>query len=93
LQESLQNALKHSGSQRFEVWLRRTSTGIELSVRDWGIGFKPEAAMRGQGLGLTSMRERLRLVHGELTIDSQAGLGTTVRATVTLRPNSKAAQA
>ena len=93
LQESLQNALKHSGSQRFEVWLRRTSTGIELSVRDWGIGFKPEAAMRGQGLGLTSMRERLKLVHGELAIDSQAGLGTTVRATVTLRPNSKAAQA
>jgi signal transduction histidine kinase len=93
LQESLQNALKHSGSQRFEVWLRRTSTGIELSVRDWGIGFKPETAMRGQGLGLTSMRERLKLVHGELAIDSQAGLGTTVRATVTLRRNSKAAQA
>jgi PAS domain S-box-containing protein len=93
LQESLQNALKHSGSQRFEVWLKRTSTGIELSVRDWGVGFKPEAAMRGQGLGLTSMRERLKLVRGELAIDSQAGLGTTVRATVTLRPDSKAARA
>jgi len=93
LQEGLQNAIKHSGSKRFEVWLRRTSTGVELSVRDWGIGFKPSEAMRGQGLGLTSMSERLKLVRGELVIDSEAGLGTTVRATVALRQDSKAAKA
>jgi PAS domain S-box-containing protein len=93
LQEGLQNAIKHSGSKRFEVWLRKTSTEVELSVRDWGIGFKPSEAIRGQGLGLTSMSERLKLVRGELVIDSDTGLGTTVRATVTLRPDSKTAHA
>jgi PAS domain S-box-containing protein len=92
LQESLQNAIKHSGSQRFEVRLKRTSTEVELSVRDWGTGFKLEEAMRKQGLGLTSMRERLKLVRGELVIDSRAGLGTTIRATVTLSSGSKAAR-
>ncbi|MGC1451018.1 MAG: PAS domain S-box protein [Candidatus Sulfotelmatobacter sp.] len=93
LQEGLQNAIKHSGSQFFEVCLKRTSNEIELSVRDWGIGFNPEEAMRGRGLGLTSMRERLKLVDGELSIDSRSQRGTTIRATVALRQDSKAAQA
>jgi PAS domain S-box-containing protein len=93
LQESLQNAIKHSGSPRFEVRLSGTSNEIELSVRDWGIGFNPEDAMRGHGLGLTSMRERLRLVHGELSVDSQPQLGATIRARVALRQDSKAAKA
>jgi PAS domain S-box-containing protein len=93
LQESLQNVIKHSGAQRIEVWLRGASNEIELSVRDAGIGFSPEEAMRGRGLGLTSMRERLKLVHGKLSIDSQTGLGTIVRATVPLNLGSKAAQA
>jgi PAS domain S-box-containing protein len=93
LQESLQNAIKHSGAQRIEAWLRGASNEIELSVRDAGIGFSPEDAMRGRGLGLTSMRERLKLVHGELSIDSQTGLGTVIRATVPLSVSSKAAKA
>ncbi|HKV76966.1 MAG TPA: ABC transporter substrate binding protein [Candidatus Sulfotelmatobacter sp.] len=93
LQEGLQNAIKHSGSQRFEVWLTGASNKIELDVRDAGIGFNPEQAMRGLGLGLTSMRERLKLVHGELSIDSQSGLGTIVRASVPLSSGSKAAYA
>jgi PAS domain S-box-containing protein len=93
LQEGLQNAVKYSGSQRFEVWLRGTSNEIDLGVSDAGIGFNPEEAMRGLGLGLTSMRERLKLVHGKLAIDSQVGLGTMIRATVPLRLRSKAAQA
>ncbi len=93
LQESLQNAIKHSGTQRIEAWLRGASNGIELSVRDAGIGFSPEEAMRGRGLGLTSMRERLKLVHGELSIDSQTGLGTVIRALVPLSSSSRAARA
>jgi len=93
LQESLQNAIKHSGAQRIEAWLSGASNEIELSVRDAGIGFSPEEAIRGRGLGLTSMRERLKLVDGKLSIDSQTGLGTIVRATVPLNRSSKAAQA
>ena len=93
LQEGLQNAIKHSGSQHFEVWLRGTSNEIELRVRDWGIGFEPEEAMKGRGLGLTSMRERLKLVRGKFSIDSQPGLGTIIRVTVSLGSASRAALA
>jgi len=96
LQEGLKNAVKYSGSRHFEVKLSGTPGGVELSVRDAGIGFEPEEeAMKGAGLGLTSMQERLKLVHGELSIESRLGQGTLIRATVPLIAiaGAKAAQA
>lgn len=84
LQEALQNATKHSRSRRFEVSLSCTSNEIHLSVRDSGVGFDPEEAMKGRGLGITSMRERLKLVHGTFSIASQRERGTTVHARVPL---------
>lgn len=82
LQESLQNGVKHSRVQRFEVELVETTDAIDLTVRDAGIGFDPKLAMRGLGLGLTSMRERTKLVNGKLSVASQPGKGTTIRASV-----------
>ncbi len=54
---------------------------IQLLVRDSGAGFDPDN-VNGHGLGLTSMRERLRLVNGHLSIESRPQHGTTVRASV-----------
>src|SRR5262249_47029880 len=82
LQEALQNAIKHSGSQRFQVWLSRASNEILLTVHDSGIGFDPVEAVKGRGLGLTSMKERLKLVDGELSIESQRQAGSTIRVRV-----------
>ena len=93
LQEALQNATKHSGTQRFEVGLTNGSNSIELTVRDWGIGFDPVKAMEKPGLGLTSMNERLKLVDGDLFIDSPRDGGTLVRAKVPLTISSRAAEA
>jgi PAS domain S-box-containing protein len=84
LQEALQNATKHSGSDHYEVSLRYAEEELQLSVSDFGRGFDPEEAMKGRGLGITSMRERLKLVSGELSIDSQASTGAVVRARVPL---------
>src|SRR5262249_12543155 len=84
LQEALQNAIKHSGSQRFHVWLSRTSNEISLTVHDSGIGFDPVEAMKGRGLGLTSMKERLKLVDGEMSVESQRRAGSTIRVRVPL---------
>ena len=92
LQESLHNAVRHSGSERFEVGLRGTGDTVELTVRDEGVGFDVEAAARGVGLGLTSMRERLKLVGGELLIDSQWRYGTTIRARASIRRGEDPAQ-
>jgi len=82
LQEGLQNAVKHSGVQSFAVDLRGTGESIELTVVDSGNGFEEQEAFTRHGLGLISMRERLQLVHGELSVKSQPGAGTTIRARV-----------
>jgi PAS domain S-box-containing protein len=82
LQEALQNAVRHSGGQDFTVEVRGTQDGIRLTVSDSGMGFDWRHAINGPGLGLISMRERLRLVNGELSIQSEPGCGTTVLARV-----------
>jgi len=84
LQEALQNAVKHSAVQNFTVELHGTKAGISLTVTDSGVGFNWHDAMDRRGLGLISMRERLRLVNGELSIQSEPGRGTTVTARVPL---------
>jgi len=82
LQEALQNALKHSGSREFQVSLKARSNEVELTVRDTGIGFRPEEAIQGPGLGLISMNERVSSLGGLLSVDSILRHGTTVRARV-----------
>jgi signal transduction histidine kinase len=93
LQEAIQNATKHSGSRHLEVSLSSGLSEIELTVRDSGIGFDPQEAMKGRGLGLTSIRERLKLVNGDLSIDSQPQRGTTIQARVPLTTRMKTAGA
>lgn len=84
LQEALHNAAKHSGVKRIEVQLHEEASEIHLIVRDLGKGFDIEAARQGRGLGLTSMRERVRLVNGTITIDSKPMGGTTIHVRVPL---------
>jgi len=84
LQESLHNAARHSGVRHFEVELFGTAEELHLTIHDSGIGFDVKPAVLSQGLGLTSMRERLKLVNGRLSIDSQMQGGTTVHASVPL---------
>ena len=89
LQEALQNVLKHSVSRRAHVSLSCQLDTIKLTIKDSGAGFDPQDAMRGPGLGLTSMKERLKIVGGQLSIHSQLGHGTTVHAVAPLRLPTK----
>jgi PAS domain S-box-containing protein len=84
LQEALHNSVKHSGVRHFEVRLWGTSDEIHLTVSDSGAGFDREAAKTSRGLGLISMEERLKLLNGTLSIDSQFKHCTTVHARVPL---------
>ena len=84
LQEALQNAVRNSGTRRFEVELFGASGAVHLAVRDSGVGFDPEVAISGRGLGLTSMQERMKLIKGKFLIESQPGMGTTINAWVPL---------
>ncbi|HKF50310.1 MAG TPA: PAS domain S-box protein [Terracidiphilus sp.] len=83
LQEAVHNAVKYSGAGKFEVSLAAVPGDIKLRVHDAGAGFDT-STIDGHGLGLTSMRERLKLVNGELFIDSKPGHGTTILARVPL---------
>ena len=84
LQEALRNAVRHSSARCFTVSLVGTPDALGLTVRDGGRGFDAESTLHDRGLGLTSMRERLKLVAGELSIESQPGRGTTIVARVPL---------
>ena len=85
LQEALQNVVKHSGSGHAHVSLNGQIDTINLTIKDSGAGFDPQEALRGCGLGLTSMKERLKVVGGHLSIRSQRGQGTTIHAVAPLR--------
>lgn len=84
LQESLHNAVQHSGVRQFDVQLNRTSEEIHLTVSDCGVGFNLETIKTSRGLGLNHMQERLKLVKGSLSIDSHPKPGTTIHARVPL---------
>ena len=93
LQEALNNAIKHSGVKRFEVQLRQDSGKIHLLISDLGRGFDVEAASQGKGLGLISMRERVRLVNGTITVASRPMGGTTIHVRVPLGSEDPAKRA
>jgi signal transduction histidine kinase len=83
-QEGLRNALKHSGAKHVVVSLRSNRTRVMLSIRDDGVGFELRSAKGKGGLGLAGMEERIRLVNGNLSIESALGHGTGIIATAPL---------
>jgi signal transduction histidine kinase len=93
LQEALHKSAKHSRVRHFEVRLWGTSEEIHLTVRDSGRGFDPVAAKSSRGLGLISMEERLKLVKGTLSIESQPKRGTTIHARVPFGSGSDSTRA
>jgi PAS domain S-box-containing protein len=92
LQEALHNIVKHSGSRQAKVQVVQQANEVHLIIKDAGSGFDLEAAKRGDGLGLTSMKERLQLVNGQLSIESKPQLGTTILARAPLGPRSKSSE-
>jgi signal transduction histidine kinase len=84
VQEALRNVIKHSGAREAHVELARTEQGLELHVRDQGAGFDVAGIESRGGLGLISMRERLRLVGGQIAIKSSAAHGTEIDVLVPL---------
>lgn len=92
LQESLNNAIKYSGVQDFDVRLHATANEIQLAVQDRGIGFDVDTAMNGHGLGLISIRERAGLVNGTVSITSKPMGGTQITVRVPLVSPARASK-
>jgi signal transduction histidine kinase len=82
-QEALSNTVRHARASAVTVLLSsRSMSGLQLAVSDNGSGFDPARPRDHASLGLVSMRERVRLLQGELDIESTPGRGTTVLAWV-----------
>ena len=81
-QEALQNASKYSQARTAAVRMERKKNELVLSIRDNGVGFAADS--NNSGLGLVSMRERMRLIGAELSVTSAAGQGTRIEARVPL---------
>ena len=92
-QESLRNAVTHSHALHVRVHLERMDDQAALTVADDGRGFDVEAAVRrGDGLGLVSIVERVRLAGGTVSIVTENKKGTRVRVQLPVtRPVSEAA--
>jgi signal transduction histidine kinase len=85
-QECLTNAAKHGGATGCRVSLSYATNRLTLVVEDDGSGFDPESVQAQTGLGIQSMRERLRSIDGTLRIQSSVLSGTTVFAEARLAP-------
>jgi signal transduction histidine kinase len=66
-----------------ELW--GTTDEIHLAVTDRGIGFENKTAKKSGGLGLISMEERLKILKGSISIESQSNRGTTIHARLPLK--------
>jgi signal transduction histidine kinase len=84
VQEALRNVLKHSGAAEAKVELSGHDDRIDLCISDRGVGFSLESAKGDAGLGLVSMRERVRLVRGYLSVESEPSHGTRIHVRVPL---------
>ncbi|MBP7829288.1 MAG: hypothetical protein KA248_05180 [Kiritimatiellae bacterium] len=86
LQESLGNAIRHSGATSVSAALRMNSGRLDLEVADNGKGFDDGRARREGGIGLFSMQERARVARGRFAVHSRPGQGTRVELSVPVTP-------
>jgi signal transduction histidine kinase len=84
-QEALRNIARHARAKSAIVSVQYEEDALRLSVQDDGVGFDPAQPVRAPSLGHASMRQRMRLLHGELEIDSAPGHGTMILAWAPLR--------
>ena len=88
VQEALTNARRHSGARSVEVRLKTEEETIVAEVVDDGRGFDP--ASPRAGVGLSTMRERVEALGGEIEVQSQLGEGTKVTVRVPLEGDTRA---
>ena len=83
VQEALTNAVKHARAEHAIVEIVDSGEVLTVRVMDDGCGF--ETGRPTAGFGLVGMHERVALVEGRVVVDSHAGSGTTIEATLPAR--------
>lgn len=83
-QEAIYNARRHGNAAQVILTLRDDNYAVQLVIEDDGDGI-PEATLNSSTFGIRSMRERMEMIGGTLTIESAPGEGTRVTARLPLR--------
>ncbi|MBU0943013.1 MAG: response regulator [Proteobacteria bacterium] len=82
LQESLNNVVKHAAAERIQVCARFIENSLVFAVHDNGCGFDVEAVSnftgKTRGMGLQAMAERIKILNGQMEINSSPGKGTSI---------------
>ncbi|MCC6215806.1 MAG: HAMP domain-containing protein [Polyangiaceae bacterium] len=86
VQEALTNVVRHASASAVTVELAGSAGEIELSIHDDGTGIRAADLDGAHALGILGMRERVRLVGGDLTVRGAGGEGTTIVARVPRTP-------
>ena len=85
IQESLTNVARHSQATEVQVTLKETDSDLLVQIADNGRGISEEEMSANRSLGLLGMRERVKLLNGEITFQGNPGRGTTIHVQVPLR--------
>lgn len=88
-QEALQNIARHAQTRSARLRLQRSENNVTLIISDTGIGFEPNRARESGGLGLVSIRERVRLKNGRVELHSAPSKGTTLKIEIPLATDTR----
>ena len=84
VQEALANACRHSKSNGALVGLTQDEESLCIQVQDWGVGFDPDGILEGH-YGVNGIRQRVKMLHGVVTIHSASGEGTLITVELPLK--------
>lgn len=84
IQEALTNITRHAKAQKVSISLKIVSNEIFIEVKDDGIGFDHQMVKKSKSLGLLGIRERIRLLNGNLSINTISGKGTSITVNLPL---------
>jgi len=84
VQELVNNVVKHAKATEVIVQLMVSDNVLHITVEDNGVGFEPEKT-KNPGIGMNNIRSRIDYLNGDLTIDSQPGVGTTISMKIPIK--------
>jgi signal transduction histidine kinase len=91
-QEGLRNVMRHAHAKSATVTLTSDGSALHLSITDTGVGFDVEESAAKGRLGLVSIRERVRLAGGSLSIHSRPGHGARIEVSIPINRAAMAAR-
>lgn len=83
IQELINNAVKHANAREILVQYMHQEQKIAIAVEDDGIGFDIEKIDMNEGIGLTSLRNRVNYLNGSIDIQSEINDGTSINIQIT----------